>query len=486
MNLFDFAEGKKDFSLLPIQSDFLVRGRAMYTGNVRRVIWQAPCGSGKTVVASEQTRMALSRGRKVLHVVHRRRLVDQMVSTLNRFGIYASPLMEGRMRWGSNVYCASRDTLLSMLKDGQQLPMVDLVIPDECHTAATQVLDWYLQNCPNAYWAGYTATPVRADGSSMSPPWQALVCMATTSQMIAAGRLCPVKVYNPDAIGKRRRKGDKVKPVGDPIDHWKKYANGLPTVVFAASVSDSLAITQRYNEAGITAEHIDASTDDAERDAVFERSKSGQTKVISNCGVLIEGVDLPWLTCCQILRGCNSLILWCQSTGRVMRTHPGKEFGIVLDHAGAAHEFGLPDSDFEWTLDDEKTVARNNKPPKDRAPVSCPACGAVFSGKPACPECGKVLPKKQRKSLMDGIRPGDGLLTEFNGQQDGHVRQDALERLWKKILHIGKNKGWDMRRCAAVFSREAKCPPWEAGLDCPLPRGGAEWSTSVKDWLAAH
>lgn len=485
--LFDF-DGSDEVcgdrpTLMPIQLDLLERGRAPYTQGSRRVIWQAPCGSGKTVVAAAQTERALSMGKRVLHMVHRRRLVDQMIWTLSRFGIAASPIMEGRERWNARVMCASRDTLLAMLDNGQSLPEADLFIPDEAHVAASKIHTWYLKNAPEMYWTGYTATPVKANGESLSPPYQALVCMAPTSELIRIGRLCPVKVYNPDAIGRRRRKGEKVKPVGCPVSHWFKYAANLPTVVFAANVNDSRAITQTYRDAGVTAEHIDASTPEEEREAVFERSRTGKTKVISNVGVMVEGVDLPWLRCCQILRGCNSLVLWIQASGRVMRAFPEKEFGIVLDHAGAAHEFGLPDSDFHWTLEDESGNVRKNKPPRERRPVTCMACGAVFVAKPACPECGKVLPKKHRKGLALAEQAGDGILTRYSGEQAVSLRGEHMMRLWNKFVYMGRAKGWQMRQVAGAFTREAKCPPWEADLDVPLPYGKAEWGMPVTEWI---
>ncbi len=350
-----------------LQQDLFTRGRALYRDGVRRAIWQAPCGSGKTWLAAEQTKLALEKPDKVvLHIVHRRRLVDQMVSTLQRFGISACPIMDGRSSWTSRAYCASRDTLLSMVKNGIELPRASLIIPDECHVAAKEVNDWYLSHCPDAFWTGYTATPIRPDGSSLNPPYQAMASMKPASHLIAAGRLCPVKVYNPDAVGQRRRKGEKVKPVGNPVDHWRKYADGLPTVVFASNKSASREVCRAYNAAGIYAEHIDSDTDDDAREDVYERSRTGRTLVICNCGVLIEGVDLPWLVCCQILRGCNSLVLWIQAMGRIMRAFAGKLFGIGLDHAGAAHEFGMPDSDYVWTLDDESANVKANKPPEAR------------------------------------------------------------------------------------------------------------------------
>lgn len=471
--------------LMDVQRDLLERGRLSYQKH-RRVLWQASCGAGKTVIASEQTCRAVAMGKSVLHIVHRRRLVDQMIGTLKRFGVEASPVMEGRKRWNARVNCASRDTLLAMIEGGGDLPRAELILWDEAHVQSKKVQEWYLRNCPGSYWTGYTATPVSADGCSLNPPYQDLVCMAPTSELLRIGRLCPVKVYDPKAVGCARKRGDKVKPVGDPVTHWKKYAEGKPTVVFASKVSESKRVVGRYLEEGIAAEHIDASTPEEEREAVFERSRTGKTLVISNVGVLIEGVDLPWLVCCQILRGCNSLILWIQATGRVMRSFPGKTHGIILDHSGAVYDFGPPDSDFTWTLDDEGVNSRANKPPKDRQPVACIACGFVFVAKPACPQCGRVLAKKQRKSLMDTLKSGDGVLTEFAGGQATAVSNDTLTRLWKRCCHIGKAKGWHMGRVATVFGQTAKMPPWEAGMDVPLPCGKEGWQMSAADWLLSQ
>jgi len=467
--------------LMEIQQRLLDRGRSVYSREIRRAIWQAPCGSGKTIVAAKQTHLATSMSKRVLHIVHRRRLVDQMLAALMKFGIRAAPIMEGRMRWDAPVSCASRDTLLAMLKSGGTLPLADLIIWDECHVAANMLQKWYLENAKDSYWTGYTATPVLPDGGSLNPPYQALVSMAPTSEMLRLKRLCPVKVYNPDSVGRRRRNGDKVKPVGDPVDHWKKYANDLPTVAYAASVADSQALVQRYNTAGITAEHMDASTEESERDAIFDRSECGQTKVISNCGVLIEGVDLPWLVCCQILRGCNSLVLWMQACGRIMRWLEGKPNGIVLDHSGAAHEFGLPDADFEWSLGTESQNVKKNKPPNEGRPVTCLKCGLVFAHKPACPECGHVLPKKQRKSLVDSIKPGEGILTEFNGAQAVHISRELLDRLFRKCYYIAKARGRTMRSVSAMFSKEAGMPPWQADLSVNVPKYD-EWGIPAKEW----
>ncbi len=485
MNLFELAEQPPPMDgglpqLLPIQLDLLDRGRRAFAAGARRVIWQAPCGAGKTWIAAEQTRRALEKGKTVLHMVHRRRLVDQMLWTLAKFGITGSPIMDGRQTWNSPVYCASRDTLLAMIKDGVSLPAVDLFIPDECHVAAAAVQDYYLRFAPYMHWCGYTATPCKPDGGSLNPPWQDLVQMGSAGDLVQLGRLCPVKFYDPEELGRRRRKGEKVKPAGDPVAHWKRYANGLPTVVYAATVAESKRIVAAYLAAGITAEHLDASTPEDEREAMFERSRTGRTLLLSNCGVLVEGVDLPWLVCCQILRGCNSLVLWVQAIGRVMRTCPGKDHGIILDHSGAVHEFWTPDLAFSWTLEDESANRKKNAQPADRKPVTCPRCAAVFAWRAACPECGKVM-QRPKRAAMAFTEAGDGVLTAFVGQQAGQQTADALLRLARKAFYVARSRGGSMGMANAIFAGKAKMPMWDAGLDLNLPTGG-EWKTPAAEW----
>jgi hypothetical protein len=164
-----------------------------------------------------------------------------------------------------------------------------------------------------------------------------------------------------------------------------------------------------------------------------------------------------------------------------MRSFPGKAHGIVLDHAGAAHEFGMPDSDFQWELDDESTNKRKNKPSKDRKPITCVSCGFVFVGKPKCPECGKVMAKTKRKSILESLQKSDGLLTEFTEGQRAATQTDLLERLFLKLYYQARAKGAPMSQVAARFKSEAKILPWEAGLSVNLPGVGL-WGTPAKDW----
>lgn len=72
-------------------------------------------------------------------------------------------------------------------------------------------------------------------------------------------------------------------------------------------------------------------TDSYERSQLLDDFNSGQLEVIINCAVLTEGTDLPRTDCVLLARPtCNSS-LYIQMVGRGLRSHPEKEFCLVLD-----------------------------------------------------------------------------------------------------------------------------------------------------------
>jgi hypothetical protein len=82
--------------------------------------------------------------------------------------------------------------------------------------------------------------------------------------------------------------------------------------------------------------------------------RTGQLRVVANCGVLTEGFDDPGVDCILLARPTQSRPLYIQIIGRATRLHPGKDDALIIDFVGASsrHElvtlgklFGLtPDS----------------------------------------------------------------------------------------------------------------------------------------------
>ncbi len=156
---------------------------------------------------------------------------------------------------------------------------------------------------------------------------------------------------------------------------WHKYAQGKRTVVFTVDIKHSQQIATAYNQAGIRAEHLDGDTNETERKAILERFRAGETLILSNCGLIGEGLDVPAIEAVQCVRPTKSLVLWLQQIGRALRPSPGKEHAILIDHTENWKYHGLPDEDREWSLEPVslKSLRFNQQ---------CPGCDHIFKPLP--------------------------------------------------------------------------------------------------------
>jgi superfamily II DNA or RNA helicase len=372
--------------------------RAAIRAGHRRIVLVVPVGGGKTTMASEIIRLATERGRRCLFIAHRRELIDQAVARLARFGIVAGIIQAGRPRMEAPVQVASIDTLVNR----ENVP-ADIVIADECQHARAGRWTTTLARYPNAILLGLTATPFRLDGKGLGFIFDKIVAPVTVRELIRRGVILEPRVFGPDIAAElkgvhtvagefnQRELGERMNQrrlVGNIVEHWMEAAGpgsagGVKrTIVFAVNVEHSQAIIERFREAGIAAEHVDAKTPN--RKSIFERLARNETHVVSNVGIATEGWDLPDLGVVVLARPTQSLSLHIQMIGRGMRTAEGKTECLVLDHAGNHHRHGMVTDEIEYSLED--------KPKKPSAPSvrQCPACYAIFQGPGACPACGTV------------------------------------------------------------------------------------------------
>jgi DNA repair protein RadD len=79
---------------------------------------------------------------------------------------------------------------------------------------------------------------------------------------------------------------------------------------------------------------ITGETKHEDRKRFIESAKMGKLKYLISVNCLNVGVDIPLFDCCAWLRPTESLVLYTQGIGRVLRLHPGKQSALVLDYAG--------------------------------------------------------------------------------------------------------------------------------------------------------
>jgi len=444
--------------------------RARVAGGVRRLIVVAPTGSGKTTIAAHIIASAVERGSRVLFMAHRRELITQAFNRLVQLGVPEGQLgvlmgRDRRRRPGAPVQVASVDTLRNRAK-----PLADIVFVDECHRATAKSYRDIATHYPDALHLGLTATPFRANGDGLDDAYDDLLLVASPRRLIDEGHLVEPRVFTvptgalPDLSAVRVKRGDYDQRalaeavdsktlIGNLVEHWMRHAEGVRTVAFAVSVAHSQHIAEQFRQAGVAAEHLDGGTPTEQRDAILARLERGDTRVVSNCGVLCEGWDQPAVKCAILARPTRSTGLYLQQAGRILRPWNGQR-AIILDHGGCVLEHGLPQDDRDFSLEGTKKK-RNGKA---SAPVrTCPSCCAVLPlCTRICPECDTVLSEQE-----DIPAERDGTLVEVHPDD---LKRIELERLRSIADERGYKPGWVYYRFKEKFG---EAPPRDQRRDDP-------------------
>jgi superfamily II DNA or RNA helicase len=426
----------------------------------------SPCGSGKTVAFSFFAETASAKGKRVLILAHREELIDQISDTLEQFKVKHSFVCAGReYDMEHSVHVGS---VFSVVRRMHKLVPPNIIIIDEAHHAI-KGSTWgrVLQNFPKAYRVGVTASPARLSGEPLGDIFDDMIMGPTVSELIELGALCKYKLFAPSTIDTsdvKSKYGDFVKgdlaraaakPVitGHAITEYKKRAAGKRAIVFCVSVEHAKNVAEEFSRAGFRALSIDGTLHGDIRKQIVSDYRSGKIDILTSCDIISEGFDLPAIEVAIMLRPTMSLALWIQQSGRALRPFPGKEYAIILDHAGNAMRHGLPDEDREWSLSGIAKRKGGECPTR-----SCPKCYAVFfGGLMKCPECGHIfqLEKKREVETVEG----DLVEVDVAAVRRVRLKEQGSAQSLEDLYQIGLKRGYRNARAWSkhVFNaRQAK------------------------------
>jgi superfamily II DNA or RNA helicase len=385
-------------ALRPYQEQGVAEIRARYAAGARRVLYQAPTGSGKTILFTYVVSGAVARGNAVTILGHRDEIVRQISDALAGLGVEHGIIAAGYPASATSVQVASVATLTR--RSSPAVP--DLLVIDEAHHAVASTWRRVTEAAPEAKILGVSATPERLDGAGLGDIFDTLVIGPPTAELIEAGYLSRFAAFMParlpDLTGVRTRAGDyapealsrvmsKGVIIGSAVDEYARICPGAPAIAFCVDREHSRLVADRFRERGYRAEHVDGETPIDERRALITALGNGGLDVLANCGLISEGLDVPGVVAAILLRPTKSLALYLQQVGRALRPAPGKARAIILDHVGLSLRFGLPDAPRRWSLDG-RAAAHDGEAPVRR----CPACGAVIPlAAYECSECGAPL-----------------------------------------------------------------------------------------------
>jgi DNA repair protein RadD len=427
--------------LRPYQQQLVTDIRLQYQLGHRKVLMVLSTGGGKTCIFSHIAQSAAKKGNRVCILVHRAELLEQASNSLRRMGVRHGLIAANRsMDLSHAVQVASVQTLARRL---HKLPrdFFQLLVVDEAHHSNAGTWAKVISHFNTAKLLGVTATPIRGDGRGLGEWYQSMVEGPTAKWLTDNGFLASARVLAPpgfDASGLRKRMGDfdtkqaeqRVSTImGDCCSHYKKHLSGRTAIAFCCSVAHAEAVAALFISQGIAAASIDGSmSNDCRRD-LLRALESGRLKVLTSCALIGEGVDVPSVGGCILLRPTQSVSLHLQMIGRCLRPAPGKPPAVVLDHVGNTLRLGHHLEEREWSLDGVKKRDREAAP----SVKVCPQCfAAMASQAKQCGECGHTFAAEARE-----LQQVEGELVEVK----------ALDQSWLRYrmpveVYFGSDEGW--------------------------------------------
>lgn len=407
----------------------------------KRIVAVLGCGGGKSVILADITKSATYKENRVLFLVHRKELKEQITNTFKAYGV--------NMRFCDVV---STQTYKKRFKDYQK---PNLILIDEAHTNLATYKQIFEDN-PNCIKIGFTATPTRLKEKSLGELFNVMVKSVSTQWLIDNNFLSDFTYFSTplaDVKNIKVKRGDydqaELKDVmenkiiyEDSYRQWEKLAKNKKTMIYCASIEASKETVKEFVKHGVNAVHLDGTTPKKEREQIIKDFRLGKIKVLSNAMLFSEGYDDKEIECVLLLRPTLSLALHTQQAMRGMRYKEGKKT-IIIDCVGNVYKFGLPTQEHEWSLEIKQKGTGEN--------LFIKRCDTCFSVIPAncrtCPCCGFEFEIEPKESKSKKIIKDD--LVEINKDfklQDVKLI-DFKASNWEEVVEFQKAKKYKFIWC---------------------------------------
>src|SRR5512132_1964826 len=338
-------------------------------GAIRRYRFRHPTASGKTIAAAGFVEAARTMG--VLILTHRRLLVSQFNRELaaEGYGDRLTPIVEqGQTAPQSAPITVQTYAWFARHPDSVSRDTYQLVIAHEAHTARGEKTSLAIRSFPEPIYIGMTATE-QLIAKQVSDVFPASVDDLPLGDAARRGLIAPLRclrvppaaaVASVPIVG-----GDYDQEIlARVLDHsvinqaaaslYRNRFDQTPGIVYAAGVEHAYNLAREFRAAGLKAEAVSGRTPPVKLAEILAAYERGDIDILINAMLLAEGWNSPRATVVMHLAPTASRRVYQQRIGRIMRMHPRKEAGVVVDFVpkGATHNervislHSLLDADF--------------------------------------------------------------------------------------------------------------------------------------------
>lgn len=397
---------------------------------------------------AEIARRTTAKGNKILFIVHRKEIIDQVRRTFTEQKVKPEFCQIGMVQTFSRHI--------------DRLAKPDVILVDEAHHALASSYRKVLDAFPNAVKLLFTATPVRLGRQQLDQIATDIVEGKQIQDLIDMGFLAKFRYFARKQIDEDKLKKSST---GDftvdsmtealttgiystVVKEYRERVNGQQAVVYWFSVETAKKCAQAFQNSGISAAEIDGDTPDNIRDDIVQKFRDGKIKVLSNVNLFTEGIDLPNVDCVIMARPTQSLALYLQFAMRCLNPRQGKT-ATIIDMVGNWERHGLPSEERDWA-EMMRTKARRQKNVDGPTVCQCPECMAVWNTKavrendntcldPFC-KYNPVIPPPKR-----GIHVAEGEIEEIDTAEQ--KRRKFAEKYMKQQIknNLGDKDQWELQ-----------------------------------------
>ena len=338
-------------------------------GAERRYRFRHPTASGKTIAAAGFVEAARTEG--VLILTHRRLLVSQFDRELKAegYGVRLKPAVDkGKKAPRPDLITVQTYAWFARHVNDLEKNAYQLVICDEAHTALGEKTSAAIRSYTEPVYIGMTATE-QLIAKQVSDVFPASVDDLPLQDAARRGLIAPLRclrvppaaaINSVPIVG-----GDfEERALAEVLDHqalnqaaaslYRDRFDSTPGIVYAAGVEHAYNLAREFRANGLKAEAVSGRTPPVKLAEILAAYERGEIDILINAMLLAEGWNSPRATVCMHLAPTASRRVYQQRIGRIMRMHPRKEAGVVVDFTpkGATHServvslHSLLDADF--------------------------------------------------------------------------------------------------------------------------------------------
>ena len=219
------------------------------------------------------------------------------------------------------------------------------MICDEAHTALGEKTSAAIRSLSEPIYIGMTATE-ELIAKQVSDVFPASVDDLPLADAARRGLIAPLRNLRVPPVAAINQVpivgGDfEERALAHALDHealnmaaatlYRERFGDTPGIVYAAGVDHAYNLATAFRAAGIKAEAVSGRTPPVKLAEILAAYERGEIDVLINAMLLAEGWNSPRATVIMHLAPTASKRVYQQRIGRIMRIHPRKEAGIVVD-----------------------------------------------------------------------------------------------------------------------------------------------------------